>query len=210
VRFATGESSWLFPWGLIGVDISVAALIAVIVLLPRCPAARLVSVRPLRAIGKISYGLYLWHFPCFLWLDESSTGLTGFRLLVLRVAVTFGVAAISFVAIEQPIRRRRVPRWLWRPLIPAAPAAAVIALLSAAAVGAQLPGSELAPVPRDAAVRSFGRPCQMNLIGNSLYRTAPLPRRQLEPYVFHWILAHAVQWDGGGYPNSRSVIPTPR
>ena len=66
------------------------------------------SWRPLRAIGLVSYGLYLYHWPIFLVLDEDRTHLSQVPLFVVRVAVTVIAALISYTVIEQPIRRRRV------------------------------------------------------------------------------------------------------
>jgi peptidoglycan/LPS O-acetylase OafA/YrhL len=59
--------------------------------------ARLVAARPLRAAGKISYGLYLWHF----------TMLDFFGLIGLPL----GIAAciVSYRYVEQPFLRRRSP-----------------------------------------------------------------------------------------------------
>ena len=44
---------------------------------PGSPLAWLLSVRPLRFIGRISYGLYLWHFPLFIYIDHARTGSGG-------------------------------------------------------------------------------------------------------------------------------------
>src|SRR3546814_10110675 len=38
------------------------------------PFRKILSVRPLRFLGRISYGVYLWHFPIVL-LDRKSTRL---------------------------------------------------------------------------------------------------------------------------------------
>ena len=78
----------------------------VIVYLASVPAgigARLLSLGPLRYIGVISYGLYLWHFPLM--------HLAGVRAGLI---LTVGAAAFSYRYVEMPIRRagaaRRVSR----------------------------------------------------------------------------------------------------
>jgi peptidoglycan/LPS O-acetylase OafA/YrhL len=61
--------------------------------------ARLVSREPLRWFGKISYGLYIWHFPLF--------ALVGWQL---GVPLSIAVAAISYRYVERPFLRRRHTR----------------------------------------------------------------------------------------------------
>ncbi|MBN2622880.1 MAG: acyltransferase family protein [Acidimicrobiales bacterium] len=91
-----------------------ATLTAVVILAVTTggPAARVLGARPLRAIGKVSYGAYLYHWPIFLVLDAERTGIGHpVRLFVARVTVTLAVAALSYAVIESPVRFRvRVPR----------------------------------------------------------------------------------------------------
>lgn len=90
---------------------------------------RALSWYPLRWVGMISYGLYLWHWPVYLTITRSRTGLEGTTLLLVRVAVTFAFATASYYLVERPIRRGtlRVPR----PAVvaPAVAAAIVVALV---------------------------------------------------------------------------------
>jgi peptidoglycan/LPS O-acetylase OafA/YrhL len=207
MHFATGESHWLFPWGLLAVDVATATLIASVIFNPSSTMTKLLSTPPLPAIGMISYGVYLWHFPIFLWLDQASTGFAGPTLLGLRIATTLVVAFLSYVVIEQPIRKRHLRRSLERVLLPAGAAATVVALVLAGAVGAQMPGRHLAPVPVRV-VANFSASdssCEVRLADTPLYRTAPLPPVQLDGYIFHWLLKHEVQWNAAGYPNAGSV-----
>jgi peptidoglycan/LPS O-acetylase OafA/YrhL len=57
--------------------------------------SRLVSVRPLRATGEISYGLYLWHVPLLVFF-----GLAGLPFALLATL-------LSYRYIEKPMRRKR-------------------------------------------------------------------------------------------------------
>jgi peptidoglycan/LPS O-acetylase OafA/YrhL len=62
------------------------------------------ALAPLQWVGKLSYSLYLWHWPvivyaAMLWPDMSIAG----RLLC--VALTFALSLFSYHLIENPIRR---------------------------------------------------------------------------------------------------------
>jgi hypothetical protein len=57
----------------------------------------------------VSYGVYLWHWPVDLVFDEQRVGFGGAWLLATRVAVTLLAATLSYVLVEQPVRRR-----IWR------------------------------------------------------------------------------------------------
>lgn len=67
----------------------------------------MLAVAPLVALGRISYGVYLFHLPIFMWLDPNATGLTGWSLFAVRFVSTLSVALASYFLIEQPIRRSR-------------------------------------------------------------------------------------------------------
>jgi peptidoglycan/LPS O-acetylase OafA/YrhL len=75
---------------------------------------RALSLRPLAWIGRISYGLYLFHWPLDVWLVPTRVHLHGTPLNLLRLAVTFAVATISYYLVELPIRERRRPALPWR------------------------------------------------------------------------------------------------
>ncbi|HYK32907.1 MAG TPA: acyltransferase family protein [Streptosporangiaceae bacterium] len=109
--------------------LAAAALVAGVVLDSGQPVARLLSTRLMVGIGRISYGLYLWHWPVYLALDGERTGLHGYVLAALRVGVTGVLAGASFVLIERPAQRVKVrPR---RVLPAAATAVAVVVAISA-------------------------------------------------------------------------------
>lgn len=66
----------------------------------------LLKFQPLVGVGKISYSLYLWHFPIFA-LSAIIYSAHGVRIGVLwSLIATFLVALISYKFIEQPTRYR--------------------------------------------------------------------------------------------------------
>ncbi len=69
------------------------------------PFARALAWRPLAGLGLISYGVYLFHWPVFLWLTVDRTGLAPMPLLALRLLVTLTISIASYVFVEQPILR---------------------------------------------------------------------------------------------------------
>jgi peptidoglycan/LPS O-acetylase OafA/YrhL len=68
--------------------------------------AAMLSFGPFRLLGRISYGVYLVHWPIFLWLTSARLGMNGPALFVVRSTVTIVVAAVLFVLVEYPIRAR--------------------------------------------------------------------------------------------------------
>jgi peptidoglycan/LPS O-acetylase OafA/YrhL len=73
------------------------------------PVRRALSSRPLVQIGKISYGVYLFHWPVFVWLRQQGWSLTEPWHFVLAVCATLVIATASFVLIERPIRSASWP-----------------------------------------------------------------------------------------------------
>jgi peptidoglycan/LPS O-acetylase OafA/YrhL len=98
------------------------------------PARRLLRARPLTRLGLVSYGLYLVHWPVFVFVTPERAGLDGVPLLALRLALSGCLAAISFRWIEQPVRRGRWPST--RRLGPAAVTGAAVVLVAGAVVPA--------------------------------------------------------------------------
>lgn len=73
----------------------------------RGPVRALLGHRLLRAVGRISYGVYLFHWPVFLWFSPRRLDLPSWPLFAVRVGVTFAVAVLSFLLVEVPIRYGR-------------------------------------------------------------------------------------------------------
>jgi peptidoglycan/LPS O-acetylase OafA/YrhL len=76
---------------------------------PDGPLKSVLSVRPLVHLGRISYGVYLYHWPIFAMLTGTRVGVGGWWLFAIRIAATMVVAELSFHLLEQPIRRGSGP-----------------------------------------------------------------------------------------------------
>lgn len=76
---------------------------------------RLLTTAPLRLLGKISYSLYLWHWPLLvlpiMFLERPLTGAE----VVVSIAAAIGVSWLSWRFVEQPLRygdrSRRATSW---------------------------------------------------------------------------------------------------
>jgi peptidoglycan/LPS O-acetylase OafA/YrhL len=73
--------------------------------LTRDALTRGVSVAPLVWVGRISYGVYLWHFPLLYYMPDAVRGTPVVAALV-TLPCSFAVAGASFYLVEQPLQRR--------------------------------------------------------------------------------------------------------
>lgn len=106
-----------FPWP--GAVLPVLGTLGLIGFLHARPPGLLASVlgsRPMTAIGRMSYSLYLWHWPVFVLLRWTS-GLDSPYTRFAGVAATFGFAAVSYLWVERPLRYSPVLRRWPRPAV---------------------------------------------------------------------------------------------
>ncbi|GAA1155062.1 acyltransferase family protein [Ornithinicoccus hortensis] len=98
----------------------------------RWSAAGLLSRRPMVRLGRISYGIYLWHWPVFVfylhWRDVIAVGVVEGAVLI---AASVGLAELSTRLVEQPVRSFALPRSSWMVL---GASAALVALVAGAAL----------------------------------------------------------------------------
>ena len=86
-------------FGISGFAVAAAIVLLACVLEPNWLFARAMTWRPLRGLGRVSYGLYLWHVPIFL--------LVGWEL---GIPLAIVVALASYRFVEQPfLRLKRLP-----------------------------------------------------------------------------------------------------
>jgi len=103
-QVADGASAFLRNGGLM----AAAAMSCVAILVSaqwRGPVARVLEFPVLVVLGRLSYSIYLWHIPVIAVLSTQRTGWTGAKLAAIRLVVIAVMSVLSYVALEQPIRR---------------------------------------------------------------------------------------------------------
>jgi len=162
-----GPSSFLFTGGELLVAVAVAVVLFCVVTAQSGSLARALANPVFVFVGRISYGLYLWHFPLYSLLDAARLDLYGLPLLAVRFAVTAVVATASFYLVEQPIRRGRMATLAeWRGwLVTSGAFLGVVAVT----VAATLPSAAEAAVPSLARGTTYsGVPVRVAILGDSV------------------------------------------
>ncbi|HET6963864.1 MAG TPA: acyltransferase [Acidimicrobiales bacterium] len=95
-------SRWLYEGGFTAVAVS--AGVVLYACLHQAPGTGLVATRPLRAAGRYSYSIYLWHPLIFLAVSRALPGSTAVRV-VWATVLLLGISLISTKAVEEPLRR---------------------------------------------------------------------------------------------------------
>jgi peptidoglycan/LPS O-acetylase OafA/YrhL len=208
-HFAGDQAAWLYRGGLAVAALAVAAVLTAVVTGPRTLLARLLAVAPLAALGRVSYGVYLWHWPICIFVTADATGLSRWPLLAVRLAATMAAALLSYHLIEQPIRHgalgRRLPRRLPAAITTTALGCTILTIgLATAAAAALAPAAAPAPVivtlpsPRPTSAASTAGPP----------RTPRIVRGRVPRVTF---FGDSVSWVIGDYlPPHPGIITTDR
>jgi peptidoglycan/LPS O-acetylase OafA/YrhL len=101
----SGQSEWLFRGGLLAHSIA-SALLAVLIASLSSNLSDVLSWRPLAYIGRLSYALYLWHWPVFIFSTRERLDVDGLTLTAIRIGITLALSIASYYLIEQPIRHK--------------------------------------------------------------------------------------------------------
>ena len=95
----------LYKGGFLWVALATAVLVAVAAH-PSSLIGKALGWTPLVWLGLRSYGIYLWHWPIIMVTrPDEDIPLDGVPLAALQIALTVGIAALSYTYVETPIRR---------------------------------------------------------------------------------------------------------
>jgi peptidoglycan/LPS O-acetylase OafA/YrhL len=100
LTLVSDDNAAYYLGGSVAFAVAVAALLWAIDTAPTGRVSRSLSFAPVVWVGRISYGIYLWHWPVILAFPSTP---------VVAVALTITAAAASFYFLEQPIRTGRFP-----------------------------------------------------------------------------------------------------
>lgn len=104
-RFNDVNTLGLIAWSLTGFAVCSAVVVGYLVSFPTSTGARLLGWRPVAWVGRISYALYLWHFPVFYLLPSYQLPLRVSAPMGLAISVS--LAACSYYLVERPALRFR-------------------------------------------------------------------------------------------------------
>src|SRR5579862_7598334 len=175
--FASGPPAWIWDGGAVAIASCVVLAIVGSVRAPDGLVGRALSLAPMRWLGRISYSLYLWHWPVIVVFTTSATGLSGPALLGGRLVAMTGAACVSYYAVERPLRQARWGSWRRRALVPV-----TFAGLAGVVVAATVTPTQAATAP----VAVHAVPVTV---------TVPLISASPEQPLRVWILGDSVMYD---------------
>jgi len=117
VLFARWDKPMLYLGGFTVVAAACGVLALAVLPDSAWPAARAMHWGPLRALGIVSYGAYLWHFPAFVAAERYLTDVPVAGRVVIACATAAVLTCLSWFLVERPFlhwksrldNRRRLP-----------------------------------------------------------------------------------------------------
>ncbi|MCC6226270.1 MAG: acyltransferase [Microthrixaceae bacterium] len=97
---AEAEARWLFLGGFTGISIAAGAVVLAAVE-DGSVIARIGGLRPLRWVGRISYSLYLWHLPVYIWTVRALPDAPLVAKLVIAVPASILAGWAGYRAFER-------------------------------------------------------------------------------------------------------------
>lgn len=138
--FLDGPADFYYTWGALVFSLGALALIVGLTLAEGNGLwAKVLGWEPIAYLGRISYGLYLWHWPIAVWVIGD---LAGFRWLRAGAVVVLTIIAsvLSYHLLEMPVRTRK---WFTAGRSAVVAAVTLVVMLVAASFGGGTPLSPL-------------------------------------------------------------------
>ncbi|MGI9576597.1 MAG: acyltransferase family protein, partial [Microthrixaceae bacterium] len=96
---ATPTSPWLFEGGFTVIAACAAAVVAAAAT-AHGTVAKVSGWSPLRGVGAISYSLYLWHLPIYLWTVRALPDAALWTKALIAISASVGAAVVSYRLVE--------------------------------------------------------------------------------------------------------------
>jgi peptidoglycan/LPS O-acetylase OafA/YrhL len=84
-----------------------AAVIAGTLAAPQPFIIKVLQAAPMVVVGKLSYSWYLWHWPLLVLVRIHNMGTKNLVRDLFVITASFGLAALTYVFVENPIRRQK-------------------------------------------------------------------------------------------------------
>lgn len=105
------DAPGFFGGGLLVIDAITVALIAAVVAHGGGILSQLLELPPIRWVGTRSYGLYLWHWPVFVFTQPGlDLPMEEPVATIVRLALVVALTEVSYRFVETPLRRARPKR----------------------------------------------------------------------------------------------------
>jgi peptidoglycan/LPS O-acetylase OafA/YrhL len=99
---AREQGPFIFWGGWDAIDFACAVVILAL-LDGRWPGRRLFELKPFVALGKVSYGFYLWHIPVFFAVRHFDSHWNNVERVIIATVVTLIFTLLSWFALERPL-----------------------------------------------------------------------------------------------------------
>jgi peptidoglycan/LPS O-acetylase OafA/YrhL len=105
IMLTTWNSHWMGRFGFTMVGFASAAIIADLVASPYSLIRRPLEMHVLTYLGKISYGIYLYHVPVYHFVSHKLSFMEYHDRIIFMITASLGVASFSYHFIEKPFLR---------------------------------------------------------------------------------------------------------
>ena len=99
------DSMLYLNWGYTLIAVSAALILNVLILWPPKLVLLILKFRPLVWIGRVSYGLYLWHWPVRVFIYQKNIIPASTAQLVIAVALSLLLTTLSYYFVEKKFLR---------------------------------------------------------------------------------------------------------